>query len=333
MSASALLLTMALGAVGQSVPPELRTNQPRTIDPLLTAELRPAVEKASAAELDPRRGPGNAMEILKARRAELPELASKLQLDLRVAGVMLRSRFFNEPKLPAHERAARALSTYSRLDLTEPGLGPWLDRAIEGARPEVKKSFAAKDGRRLRVHVSAQGAGIDADKLFAELARAYEAVGVKLVKSSPKEADYLAKIAALEVRDDGGRALVRVTLDLAAGQGPDPRWKKALYRTAEATDAKVAVDAGVSWLARIGGRDLLFAWLDARGLDGALMTAPGGGDGHDHGDHAGHGHGAAPERAPIVGEQRDRPPAAPRVQISPHGGKQPAPPPSPSPKP
>lgn len=336
MSTPALLLSVALAAVGQGpgIPPELRASQPPTIDPSLPPQIRAAVEVASAAELDPKRGPGNAMEILRARRNEVTEVPFKLQLDLRVAGVMLRSRFMNDAKLPPHERAARALSTFSRLDLTEPGLGVWVKRAIEGAEPAVKARFAAKDGRRIRLSVTAQGAGIDTDKVFGELARIYETVGVKLEKASAKEADYVAKLAALEVRDEGGKATVRVTMDLAAVQGPEPRWKTSLFRTAIAGDAKVAVDSAVAWLARIGGRDLLFSWLDGRGMEGVLMRLPGAdGHGHAHGPTPMAPTGPGPERAPIVGDKHDHDHAPPpRVQLAPGTGKQPAPPPSPAPK-
>lgn len=333
---SPALVLVAAALIGQgapTVPPELRRSSgqtARTVDPALPATIRDAVEQASAAELDPKRGAGNAIEILKARRALLTETPDKLQVDLRVAGVLLRSRFLNDAESPANERPARALSTFSRLDLSEPGLGAWLDRAIDGALPAVKTRFKAKDGRRIRVHVAAQGAGIEPDEMFGELARLFKAAGVELVKASPKDADFALKVAALEVRDEGGQATVRVTLDMgdahANAHGDEPPWRRSLYRTALAPDAKQALRAGLAWLARIGGRDLLFRWLDERGLEGVIMFVPGG-DGHGH---EGHGHGAehtdAPGRAPIVGAPRGTP--TPRVQL-PSNGKQPSPPKAP----
>jgi hypothetical protein len=317
MTATAVLLTLSL--VGQSIPPELRVAQPRTIDPALPSMLRVAVEQASSAELDAKRGPGNAVELLKAARDQQTDVPLKLQLDLRIAGVLLRARFSQDPKQPPTTRVARALSTYSRLDLTEPGLGEWIKRAVAASAPATQARFAAKDGRRLRLAVTAQGAGVDAEAFSRELTRVYGTLGVQVVKTAAKDADYVAKLAALDVRDEGGRTAVRVTMDLAAARGEEPRWRTTLFRTSLAANPKDALAASVDWLVRIGGRDLLFAWLDAQGLEGVKMQAPAG-DGHGHHDHDGHDHGGS-GRVPITGGA-----APPRIQLDP-GGRQPSPPP------
>lgn len=307
---SAALACLALALVGQGIPPELRNNQPRNIDMTLPGVLRPTLEQASDAELDPKRGTGNAMEIIKAARERLTDAPLRLSLDLRMAALVIRTRFLNDPKVPPEQRAARALSTFSRLDLTEPGLGVWVKRAIASAAPDNRARLTTKEAKRIRVYLATQGAGIDASPFYAELGRVLETMDMKLVKAAPKEADFTGKLAALEVRDEGGSATVRVTLDLAATAGAEPRWRRTYYRTAIAPDAKVALEAGVTWLTRIGGRDLLFTWLDAHGLEGAVMVVPGQGD-HDHA----HDHGEVPERAPIVGEPPKS--APPRVKIGP----------------
>ena len=233
--------------------------------------------------------------------------------------LLLRARFSQDPKQPPTTRVARALSTYSRLDLTEPGLGEWIKRAVAASAPATQARFAAKDGRRLRLAVTAQGAGVDAEAFSRELTRVYGTLGVQVVKTAAKDADYVAKLAALDVRDEGGRTAVRVTMDLAAARGEEPRWRTTLFRTSLAANPKDALAASVDWLVRIGGRDLLFAWLDAQGLEGVKMQAPAG-DGHGHHDHDGHDHGGS-GRVPITGGA-----APPRIQLDP-GGRQPSPPP------
>lgn len=312
-----VLLAVAMAVVGQGIPAELKRNSGRPIDPALHPEIKIAAERASEAELDPKRGPGNAMEILKAWRAEQPNDDLKLSLDLRVAATVLRSRFYVDKRLPEDERVARALSTYSKLDLIEPGFRVWLDRAIAAAKPELKAKLMTKEVRRIKFHLAMQGSGIDPAPLLATLTKQVKELGFELVKSSPTEADIVGKLSTLEVRDEGGKALVRTSLDLTRITGPEPRWKKALFRTVEAPDAKVALLSASDWLLRMGGKEMLFGWLESQGMTNVIMSMPG----HDHDHEGGTTH---PQRAPIASPGAPPATVAPKV-VLPGGGKEPTP--------
>ncbi len=143
LASSSLSLAFVLATfVAQNVPPELRRNQQRGFDPVLPEIIRPAVERASKAELDPKRGAGNAVEILKAERKKFQGAQDiQLAIDVRVAATMLRSRFATNEKVTEPERLQQALSTFSKLDMSEPGLKEWTERAI-ALLPEVKAELS-----------------------------------------------------------------------------------------------------------------------------------------------------------------------------------------------
>lgn len=295
----ATLLLAALWA--QPLPPELNKQQRLLVDPVLPETLRGLIARASEAELDPRRGTGNAMEIIK---AEKPRYAGdqklSVALDLRLAALVLRSKFLGNSAAPEEVRYTQALSTYSKLDLTDPGLGAWIERTIAHV-PEAKAGLGNAKARSFTVAVQTQGTALARDAIFADLKRHLASAGVTLVQATPANASYRIKLAGLEARDEGGRATVRVAMEIS---GPSA-WKTSLFRTTEAKDAKQAVDAAVDWLLRIGGRDVLFHWLTQHGLKGAMMVTPQG-DGHDH------GHGPATP-APVRVEPPPQSPGSVRI--------------------
>jgi hypothetical protein len=266
-----LLISVLLLLSTQAPPPELQARQRTGIDPALPLELRPMVEKASAAELDPKRGTGNALEILKAEKPRfsgLPE--TSIALDLRIAATVLRSKFLQNQAAPEPVRYSQALSTYSKLDLSEPGLGSWIDRTIDHT-PAVKEKIGDKKKRRLTIAVLAQGSGLEKDAIFTQVKKAFENAGVTVEKSTAKQADYVLTFGALDVRDEGVKSTVRVSMQIEAFEAEKSVWRHSLFRTMESKEAKAALASAVEWLVRIGGRDLLFHWLEHHGIEGAVM--------------------------------------------------------------
>jgi len=292
------LLALAAILIAENVPPELEMKG--GVDQTLPLELRPAVERASEAELDPKRGMGNALQILRAARQELgsdPRLA--LALDIRIAATVIRARFLTNPKVDEAARAQHALSTFSKLDLSEPGLARWIARALE-ADPAAKKQLAAK--RKIGVAILTRGAGLDKDRILAALKKHYRGLGFEVVSAKAQDAAYVLKVAADEVVEPGKPTLVRVVLGLERIEDAKVVWRDAFYRTAEGELAK-AIDSNLDWLIRIGGREMLFEWIARWGLPQAVMAKMGG--------HEEHGHGEEPKEAPRVRlpeGQRTQPP-------------------------
>src|SRR5688500_12538865 len=101
------------------------------LDPTLPDDVRPIVEQAVKAELDPKRGSGNAVEILKAEKTKFNDPAKGLSIDLRMAAIDLRRRFLTDERFPVPIRWEQALSTFARLELSEPGVKEWIDEALK----------------------------------------------------------------------------------------------------------------------------------------------------------------------------------------------------------
>ena len=278
------MIALALVLIAQTLPPELAVKSRPGYDPALPPELRAVVEKAVAAELDKTRGPGNAVDALRLERSKY-ERAPLLQLaiDLRIAATVLRQQFLANSKVSEEDRYAQALSTYSRLDLTDPGLDTWFDRAVAHGSAEAKAAFGDTRKRQIPLAIEARGSGLDKKDLSDRFRTALKSAGLTMVAPTDKQPGYLARLAALEVRDEGGQATVRVTLEVEA-----TKWtfKKASFRTTTAPDAKAAVTAAAEWLIRIGGRDMVFDWFDRNGIKGAVLTGPESVHDHDH-DHGG----------------------------------------------
>jgi hypothetical protein len=284
-----LALALALTFAAQPLPPELRVKERPTYDPVLPDALRPVVEQASAAELDPKRGAGNAVALLRAERAKHTGAPQALQaIDVRVAATLLRQGFLGQQRGTPAEKAVLALSTFSKLEAREPGFAAWLDRAI-AAQPEAFRAPRdTKAERVMTLEVVAQGPGLARDRAESKLQSLLDGVG--FTARRPKQlgaSDYVARVAATEVREKDGRAIVRLTLDLTAQEAGKVVWSRSSFRTVEAASAREAVAEAEDWLLRIGARDLVFHWLEAAGLQGAVMRplpGTGGEHGHDH-DH------------------------------------------------
>lgn len=255
------------------------------VDPLLPAELRDTVAEASKAELDPKRGPNNAVEILRSKKSEVgakPALATAL--DLRIAATKLRERFLGATEFPPAKRAEQALSTFTRLDPAEPGAEVWLQRALD-ASPEVKRKLGKRSTWKLRTAVLTRSAALDRGVAERTFAAALEKVGVRLELVPAKEAEVVLVLGAEDAaREVGKDHAVKVTLGIELIQDKKVAWKNGIFRIEAADDPEVALKSALEWLARVGGRDLYYRWLGAKGLSGLADPLPHRpGDGHDHG--------------------------------------------------
>lgn len=307
---TATVLALGLALTGQNLPPELRKRDAVKFDPVLPDAMRPAVVEASKAELDAKRGVGNAVQILKAERRKFAgDRLMEMALDLRIAASVLRARFSNNNKVETQVALQQALSTYSKLDLTEPGLNEWLNRTI-AATAEVDPVLA--DRRPLKIALLVRGAGLDKRDIETRLNKALDNAGFSMTRTPVKQADFVLKLASDQVREeDGTKPVVRVTLGIEQLEAGRVEWRQGFFRTSEAPKLDTAIAANLDWLVRIGGRDMLFRWFTEKGLSGAVVTQPGG-------DHAGHGHG--PGGTPGPGT------TAPRVRLPSGGRTEPAPP-------
>jgi hypothetical protein len=271
-----LSVLCALGLLGATPP-----------DPYLPEGARAAVERASAAELDPKRGVSNAVETLKSERAKMQnQTREAAALELRVAGTVLRGKFMTSREFEEPARYQQALSTFSRLDLAEPGLRTWIDRTI-ALHPEAKKQLAKKSDWKVRAAILTRGSGLDREAIARAFAAALAKVGATLEVVPAKGAPMVLTLAAEDApRAENGDIAVRLSFGAESIQDGKVVWRSELYRIEAAKDPKVALAASLDWMSRIGGRDLFFRWLGERGLSLLAETKPGPG-GHDHGPHGG----------------------------------------------
>jgi len=279
MSATGLVSLLALQLIGQD---PLPTRQ--TIDPYLPASLFPTVTAAAQAELDARRGSGNAIATLKAERAKRQLPDELMALDLRVAGVVLRQRFLTDKKFPEPLRWEQAISTFSRLDLAEPELKTWLDRAIAN-HPFAKKELAKKNKRVLKAALLLRGEGFDKKKAEAAFRKPIAALGFDLQFVPAKEASLILKLAAEDaVSEVPDQRAVRVLLGLESLQDGKVVWHQSLFRTTKAKESSVALEAALEWMTRVGGRDLFFRWLGEHAFPSLVAgLGPPSGDDQEHG--------------------------------------------------
>lgn len=281
MSTGALALSLGLSLVTQLLPPELKPqDERRGFDPVLPPSIAAAVARAVEAELDPKRGTQNAVEILKAEQRRVSgDRDLEMPINVRLAATVLRARFASNDKVEKNVGLQQALSTYAKLDITDPGLSAWIEKAVE-ATPAAQAAFK-KTGRKIELAVLARGEGLDAAAFSARMSALVRDAGFTVVKKPPKQATYLMKLAAEQIRSADAAPMIRVTLELLK-DGPAPL-KKTLFRTVEAAKPEIAVAAALEWLARVGGRDLVFHWMAENGLPDALpMTPRSGHGGHAH---------------------------------------------------
>lgn len=257
-----------------------------SIDPTLPDVLRPTVVAAIETELDPKRGPDNALAMLKAAEDAhkgQPEL--QLSLRLRAAAVFLRQQFLLNPRESMAERYQRAMTTFAQLDLTEPGFSAWLARTLKEA-PRAEAMMAK--AKQLDVALLIRGSVITRKAAKAAIESAFADTSFKLNWVPAKKAHFLLKVAM-----NPGQAPGRLRVELAIEDIHDGKtvWQDRSYREAEAQKPETAALEGLRWVVRIGGRNMLFRWIGHQGLPG--LVAKRGGHEHHH-----HPHNApAPRRA------------------------------------
>ena len=259
------------------------------VDPFLTETFRPVIEKAVEAELDPKRGANNAMAIIESAQQKYPDTSAEfLTLNMRRAAIGLRRIFLTRNDFAVPLRYEQALSTFARLDLTDPGLKTWILKTI--AHHEVAKAqFGKPAQRKIRAALLLRGAELDRKDVIRRFEQAFAASGFSIEFGPAKEAAFVIKLAsegAKSPRPD--QRAVRVVLGVEHIVKGEVAWRTRLFRTTTAPKPQQALAASVDWLARIGGRDLLFRWLGTRGLptliSGGPLSVQSHGS-HDHHDH------------------------------------------------
>ncbi len=231
-------------------------------DPYLPESLREVVEKAHQAEIDPKRGMANAIDQLKAERAKRPNSPRDLEaIDLRVAGTILRGKFVTSAEFPAPLRSVQAFSTYSRLDLWEPGLKYWLDRSLD-ENPEAKAKVRAKNALKMKIGILIRGSGIDREEIARTFKHALERVGASIELVPLKEAEMVLTFAAEDApREREGDTAVKLAFGAERIQDGKVVWRTTFFRVEAAKDPKVALKSALEWTARVGGRDIFFRRL------------------------------------------------------------------------
>lgn len=293
-------------------------------EPFLPPEARETVARAAEAELDSKRGAGNAMEILKAGKATFAgRPQTEAALDLRIAAVVLRAKFSTADEFPEPTRAVQALSTFSRLDLTEPGLSGWLDRAIAG-NPDVTRRLGPRARWAIRAAILVRGSGLDRRQVAAAFTDAFRAAGVAFEVVDAREAPMVITVGAEDAPLEAGErtlAGVRVTVGLESIEQGKIVWEQALYRVEAAPSVEVALTSALTWAAHVAGRDLFFRWLGENAFPELKSSTPRGFAPPDR-----RGHAKAEKKSSgisPVGKSEDVPM---RVVIPKPQGREPAPP-------
>lgn len=270
--------------------------QKAAVDPFLPAEIEEVAKAAAEAEHDPKRGPGNAIAYLKSERSKFGSTRIRLAIDLRIAAIALRQRFLNGQRFSAPVRHAQALATYSRLDLAEPGLKTTLLETLrarqfggdEHQRGPNRRDHEPLPGLEVKVSILSRTKAVPKEAFIGPLTSALQRSGIALKQVPPKEAAFIVKLGARELRSEGSRRLVTTTLDLEQIQGRERVWSHSLFRTEAAPRPEAALTSGFEWLARIGGRDLLFRYLSTGPIPELELLTQVGGEATRK--HAGHQH-------------------------------------------
>ena len=242
---------------------------PPPIDPALPVEIRRDIEEVAAAELDPKRGPDTALarlgELQAIHRADERLYAA---LRLRGAGVFLRKRFLGATQFPVSVRHQQALSTFSRLDLTEPGLAQWVERALAANQDTDPAPKEPTLERRIPVAMLIRGSVLKRPMAETVLNTPFTAVGFPLDFVSTRDAAFVLKLAVVNApAPSPALRAVRVSLDIEGRAGSRRlTWERSFFRTEAAAELEPAIEAALEWLARIGGRDLFFHWLSTTAL-------------------------------------------------------------------
>ena len=242
------------------------------IDPTLPEDLRPMAKQVIEAEMDPKRGTGNAVEILKAERAKYQDQRHQLAIDLRMAAVVLRRRFISVDQFPVPIRWEQALSTFARLELSEPGVKEWINEALKH-HDYAKKRIGTKKQRRIKAAVLTR-AGLDKQRVVKPIAELIKQAGFELALVPAKEATMVITASAEDAPPEKNLRMVRVQLGMESIRDGKVIWRHALYRTEGGVDADEAIGRALTWLAKVGGRDLFFRWLGEEAFHSFLDGGP-----------------------------------------------------------
>jgi hypothetical protein len=256
------------------------------IDPTLPESLRPVVEAAVQAELDPSRGPANGVALLEeAKSAPDRSARDRLALDLRIAAMKLRQVFLTESQVSDPLRAQQALTTFSRLQLDEPGLAPWVARTLD-ANPEVRAAFETSP---LRLAVLSRGSVRNRKAVERRLVDKLRRGGLRVEIVPPDEARYRVVFGA-ENTTVADQAAIKGRFVARRFEDGKSTWKREITNTHVGTTPDRARAGALRWLIEVGGRDLAFHHLSELGMPMmvkgpmAFGTAPGlpHSDGHGH---------------------------------------------------
>lgn len=250
---SLALATLAL-ALTQAPP----TGDRSPIDPFLWPAVLEPVARAAEAERDPKRGPGNAMQILSEALEHVSSDRHRTALRLRLAGTALRQRFSASDKFPEPIRRAQALSTYSRLDLFEPGLKASLRAAIEAEHSGHEGEAHDEEPLVLKAAVLGRSSSVEPAPFKAILQDGFQRAGARIEWVAPKEADYVLELGVIDNTVDDEVRQVTVTLDMKQVEGGKTTWHARMFNTSAAPSFDAGLKAAYTWLGHLGGRDLLF---------------------------------------------------------------------------
>ena len=253
------------------------------VDPILPDSVRPVVKAAIEAELDAKRGPGNALRIIeKAQTRHEEGTPEAVALRLRRAAIGLRRIFLTRPEFPETKRYEQALSTFAQLELTEPGLREWLERTLRN-HPEAKATIGPAGQRQIHAALLVRGDALPRKKVKAAFKNAFAHAGFSLRFVPAKKAPYVLKVGTAGTKSPyPDQRAVRVMLGIEHVDDGEIEWQSSVYRTMTAPQAELAVAAGVDWVARVGGRDVLIHWLGTHGLPTLVGEGPLGLRTHEH---------------------------------------------------
>jgi hypothetical protein len=223
---------------------------------LLPDALFPAVSAASEAEWSHPKRFGEARAILlreRSRVASDPELLRVI--DLRVAANILRSRSEATSSLASNDRWKDALFTFARLDLKEPGLDRWLQKARENEKPRREKSML------FQLAYFAPSQSFDLSAAHDRLSALFSRLDIPIQRVDEANASFLLRIRALGVQHIGAMSQVRMGVVVQHRDHGRVIWEDSLTHTASGSNSKAAQDACIDALLRLAGRDLLFHWL------------------------------------------------------------------------
>jgi len=195
------------------------------------------------------------------------------------------------------EHASYIGLTHAGEPITSPSLVPLLERLSR-----------ARKGLPTVVHVLTNGLALT-ERRFIELTElgvsswSFSVDGMSAsthdVIRAARDAAIVLKVGAEEMaREAEGDRAVKVTLDIESIRDAKVAWRGGLFRIEAAKDPAVALKSGLEWIARIGGRDILFRWLGENAMPLLLDPTPRSGPGADPHAHGGEHGGGKPHLAP-----------------------------------